>query len=83
MIQKSAIKTDVFAACGTELQAGDRIEVTLPPRSVYSGLLLARGAVFFQHGSFRVRKEEAHPSDCHRLYDFSPNCIITLVRAKD
>lgn len=72
-------KTDVIASEGTEIQNGDRIEVYLPHTSIYSDLLLARGTVFFKHGSYRVRKEDAHEADCPRLDDFAPNCIINIL----
>ncbi|MEM5769406.1 MAG: hypothetical protein AAGU32_14095, partial [Bacillota bacterium] len=70
------MKTDVFASDGTEIQDGDRIEIYLPHHSYYSDLLLARGTVFFSHGSYRVRKENAHEGDCPRLDGFAPARII-------
>ena len=76
------IKTDVFATDGTEICDGDRIEIILPSRSIYKGTVLARGVVFFSHGSFRVRKEDAHVSDTPRLDDFSPDCVINILNNK-
>lgn len=75
-------KTDVFDHNGTEIQNGDWIEVLIPQKSIYSDLVLARGEVFFKHGSFRVHKDNLPDALCPRLDDYSPDCVIKIQRSE-
>lgn len=72
--------TEVFTTDKVEIKEGDRIEIILPSTSIYADLLLVRGVVYFEHGSFKIKSETEH-NDGTRLDDYSWNCIINKLEA--
>ena len=78
---KPGTPTGVFASDGTEICAGDKVEVWLPERNGNKPVLLAEGIVVFNHGSFKILKKTAHLFHCPRLDDFSYECVFNILES--